>query len=60
VWEVAALACLKALSLQQTPALQPAFESRDGVTALSAALNQRGLSEEHFCSLLDVLAPDDI
>jgi hypothetical protein len=60
VWEVAALTCLKALSLQQSPVLQPALESREGVTALSSALAARGLSEEHFCSLLDVLVPEDI
>lgn len=60
VWEVAALVGLKALSLRQAPALQPALESREGVTALSAALAARGLSEEHFSSLLDVLVPEDI
>lgn len=51
---------LKALSLQRVPALRPALESREGVAALSAALTGRGLSEEHFTCLVEVLAPEDI
>ncbi len=59
-WEVALLVCLKALSLHRVPSLQLALESRDGVAALSAALSARGITEELFACLVEVLCPDDI
>ena len=39
--------------------LQAWLESREGVGRLSAALKARGLTEEHFACLLEVLVPDE-
>ena len=39
--------------------LQASLESREGVGRLSAALSARGLTEEHFACLLEVLIPDE-
>lgn len=58
-WEVALLVLLKALSFEVVPPLQEALESRQGIALLSAALKGRGLTEEHFGCLLEVLCPDD-
>lgn len=60
VWEVALVVFLKALSLRRVPALRPALESREGVGAVSAALAARGLTEELFACLLEVLCPEDV
>jgi len=58
-WEVALLVMLKSLSFEVVPPLQEALESRQGIALLSVGLKGRGLTEEHFACLLEVLCPDD-
>ena len=58
-WEVAVLVLLKALSFEVVAPLQPALETRSGIASVSKALKTRGLTEEHFACLLEVLCPDD-
>lgn len=53
-WQVILLVLLKALSLERVPALRPAFEEREGVARLSAALRGLGCTLEAFGALLDV------
>lgn len=58
-WDMVLLVALKSLSFAVVPKLQPTLESRDSVTLLSTALSDRGLTEDHFACLVEVLCPDD-
>lgn len=53
-WQMLTLVLLKALSLQQLPALQEMFDSRVGAQNLSACLAGIGYSIEEFWTLLDL------
>ena len=46
---------LKALSMEQLPALRQAFEGADANLRLSAALQKYGLELDHFVGLLEVV-----
>lgn len=54
-WQVLVLLLLKGLSLEKLPALQPAFESRDGVAAVQGTLEQLGTHLEELHALMDIL-----
>lgn len=58
-WEVALLVVLKAVSFAVVPTLQPALESRESIELISSALSTRGLTEDHFACLIEVLCPDE-
>ena len=54
-WHMLTVVLLKALSLEQLPALQEMFDSRAGAQNLSRYMTGIGYSIEEFWSLLDLL-----
>lgn len=54
-WHMLTVVLLKALSLEQLPALQEMFDSRAGAKNLCKYMTEVGYSIEEFWSLLDLL-----
>ena len=58
-WQLLVLLLLKGLSLEAVPALQAAFESRYGVSAMQDTLLALGTRLDEFEALLEIILVAD-
>lgn len=58
-WQLLLIILLKALSMQRAPFLRPAFESREGISRLNAALANRLFTIEEFYAVLELVVVEE-
>ncbi|GAB4814814.1 hypothetical protein N2152v2_001860 [Parachlorella kessleri] len=56
-WQLVTVILLKALSLERSPSLRAAFETREGIHRLNKALAGFSFTIEEFCAVLELLCP---